>query len=1006
MKSGIIKVAFFILGIPMVFIACNDPGTQNANNANPNTPIVTSTNEVKKPSEENTSSTNEVTSPAPPKENQGDNSNTPKETNNEGNDQNPPSNTTETNKVTNVSKPPTNPSGENNKSSEENKEGEKAEEEEKKDEEEMVNLSFKGANIDAIIQWLSKTTGKSIIKHPQANCRVTIVSVGKLPKQEALDLVYHALSLEGFTTADNGKSIIILPENVDSKVKPDLVNDEDPDYPNGWRKVMRVFELKNVQASEMEDKIKGLLSKSAKVDADDTVNKLIVTDLAENIEILDELLDILDVEQEADYTVRMIPIKNVDAEDLSNEIDDLFDSRSSNNLRVEITANERSNSLIIRSSATDFKSIEDIVGKLDTEDAQQRVLRQFQLVNADAQEVATQLETLFENQGSSRNRYDYYSYRRYGNSEENVSVVADPRRNTLLVQGPPGSMGEIEDLIKALDEPISEDSLTPQIFQLEYVSAVDMEEVLTELFDENTNERNYWGGWDPWGNRSNNGNNSSNTGRLLGKVRITAEPYSNSIIVTTNSPENAAAVEDVLKTLDVPSQAGDTTLRVPLNFAEAVKVANSINVLFAKAGSPPSQGGNNNNQRNNNNPPNNQNNQNQPNSGTSFELERRIDDRPYYPWLGGQQDNNRFGATLSRPVSELVGRVRIVPDPRTNSLLVTSNMNFFPEVLKLVNEMDAPTPQVLIEVRILEVSTDLRDKIGVRFNSGNTDTFESDDFEGSILGSATGGFGDTISNIFGSDSSTGVLDATININMLVQFLRKNADATVLAEPQVNVADNELGRLFVGSQVPFISGSLNTREGGRNDSFNYRDVGIILEVTPQINNDQEVALKIRVESSNIRAGETLFGGAILDTRSFRTDLLVRDRQTVVLGGIIQKDETELVRKVPILGDIPILGYAFKKKDKVQRNVELMVFLTPRITRSPDEVSSLTREIEYNTPRIRAWREKTDMNRIIIPPQIRDEDENENQDQNNNSENPDENVIEPDQGESRELSYFRW
>ena len=95
---------------------------------------------------------------------------------------------------------------------------------------------------------------------------------------------------------------------------------------------------------------------------------------------------------------------------------------------------------------------------------------------------------------------------------------------------------------------------------------------------------------------------------------------------------------------------------------------------------------------------------------------------------------------------------------------------------------------------------------------------------------------------------TGVLDASVNLDVLVQFLRKNSDSKVLADSQINIADNELGKLFVGARVPFLSGSVNNTLGGRNDSFDYRDVGIILEVTPHINNSDEVALRIRTESS--------------------------------------------------------------------------------------------------------------------------------------------------------------
>ena len=129
--------------------------------------------------------------------------------------------------------------------------------------------------------------------------------------------------------------------------------------------------------------------------------------------------------------------------------------------------------------------------------------------------------------------------------------------------------------------------------------------------------------------------------------------------------------------------------------------------------------------------------------------------------------------------------------------------------------------------------------------------------------------------------------------------------------------------------------------------------IILEVTPHINNSEEVALKIRVESSNIRSGENLFGGAILDTRSFKTDMVVKSGETLVLGGIIQQETNDVVRKVPLLGDIPVLGYLFKKRDKVERDVELMVFLRPVVTRSPEDVRKLIEEVESKTPRIEAW-----------------------------------------------------
>ncbi len=104
------------------------------------------------------------------------------------------------------------------------------------------------------------------------------------------------------------------------------------------------------------------------------------------------------------------------------------------------------------------------------------------------------------------------------------------------------------------------------------------------------------------------------------------------------------------------------------------------------------------------------------------------------------------------------------------------------------------------------------------------------------------------------------------------------------------------------------------------------------------------------------GQTLFGGAILDTRNFRTDLSAKDGQTLVLGGIIQKRVSDTMRKTPILGSIPVLGWMFKKKDDIRREVELMVFLRPKVVRTPEEAKELMDEVDRKAPLIKEWRDK--------------------------------------------------
>jgi general secretion pathway protein D len=408
-----------------------------------------------------------------------------------------------------------------------------------------------------------------------------------------------------------------------------------------------------------------------------------------------------------------------------------------------------------------------------------------------------------------------------------------------------------------------------------------------------------------------------------------------------------------------------------LNFAKASTVANSINILFAKNGSPGiKQQAGQPNQQPNPNPQ--QQNQNQNNSTqNNFELEQDAREDGYFPWLGGQADPvQRGGSDRSgvRPVSDLVGRVRVVPDQLSNALLISANVHFFPQVLKLIEELDVSTPQVLIEARIVEVTSDFLDKLGIRWSPDGSKVFTADDFDNSVLihgkGEYAKGFGNALATVpavggtaaaLANSLHSGVIDSTLNLDFLIQFLRRTTDATVLAEPQINIKDNEVGRLFVGQQVPFIDRSLSTDVGGLNQSFSYKNVGVILEVTPHINSAGDVSLRVRTESSSIVPGQTLFGGAILDTRNFKTDLTAKNGQTLVLGGIIQKQVSDTLRKTPILGSIPGLKWAFNKKDKSTREVELMVFLRPKIVRTAADAKELLEEVDRKAPRVRQWQE---------------------------------------------------
>jgi general secretion pathway protein D len=846
---------------------------------------------------------------------------------------------------------------------------------------EDIQVSFQGANIDMVVQWLAQSTGKSVVKHPQAQCQITITSSKKLPPRDAINLVYRALSLEGFSAVESSNSIFIVPEGKEPKMSPELLESGRSDVPAGRQRLVKIFQLHFVQAPEMKERIKSVVSEKGTLEVNERANQLILTDYNESVSLASDLIKVLDTDHPGDLTVRVLPLKHVSAPDLVKEITPLYQKMTgkASNEPVDVTANDRSNSLIILSSEANFKAIERIVTTLDTEDAQEKSMHLFPLKNADAEDVAKQLKELVADQDKSRSRYFYFEPQDNSKSGKKMSVVADRRRNTLIVQAPPSQIESIGKMIRALDEPVGGESLAPRIYPLKYVGAVDIEDVLNELFLKKTQQRSYYffdDNPEPTADRD--------VGRLYGKVRITSEPYSNAIIVTANSMESLRAVEEVLKQLDAPSPAGESTFRTNLKYAKATDVANSLNILFAKVGSPglrpvtqPGQ------------PQQPQQPQDQgafDQSQNSTPLEREVKEDLYFPWLGGQPENQRTGdgKSATRQVSDLVGRVRVVPDHRSNSLLISANVHFFPQVLKLIEELDAPTPQVLIEARIVEVSSDLMDRYGVRWSPNGATTFSPDDYDNSIIASTKGnyqkGFGGV--NTVNTPASaanigqqlanlkSGVLDSTVSLDVLIQFLKRNTEASVLAEPQINIEDNETGKLFVGSQVPFVTQSLTPQTGGLSQGYKYKEVGIILEVIPHINVTGTVALKIRIESSSIVPGQTVSGNAIIDTRTFKTDMTATSGDTLVLGGILQKQMSETIRKTPFLGDIPGLGWAFKKKEKSVKDVELLVFLRPRVIRSSTDAQATLGEVKSKAPLVRDFLKANDhsesTNTPVAPP----------------------------------------
>jgi general secretion pathway protein D len=287
-------------------------------------------------------------------------------------------------------------------------------------------------------------------------------------------------------------------------------------------------------------------------------------------------------------------------------------------------------------------------------------------------------------------------------------------------------------------------------------------------------------------------------------------------------------------------------------------------------------------------------------------------------------------------VATLTGEVTIVPDPGTNSLLVRASEADFELIQAVVRELDVRPLQVLIEVLIAEVRRDRSFSFGVGINvppskvRGSTNTV--------VSGSTTGlGLGDFVLKVMGVGGID--LDATL------RAAAARGDVSIVSRPVVLATNNEDAEILVGSQRPFVqvSRSLPTDTPTRDQVVQYKDVGTRLNVRPTISADGYVALDVTQEV-NAATTEVEFDAPVISTRTVSTRLLIKDGQTIVLGGLTDRQRDRNQGGVPVLSSIPLLGGLFGRASRRTTETELFLFLTPRVLRNDDDARQLTEPLE--------------------------------------------------------------
>lgn len=458
--------------------------------------------------------------------------------------------------------------------------------------------------------------------------------------------------------------------------------------------------------------------------------------------------------------------------------------------------------------------------------------------------------------------------------------------NTLIITDHVGNIQRIMNIISGVDRAESDEL---EIIQLKHAAASELVRIINSLYQ--------------------------TTGKAdTKKITIAADDRTNSILITGDRSARLKARTTIM-TLDMPLEDGGNTHVIYLKYAKA---ENMVSIL----------------------------------SGIQDTVKSGSTQRTV--------GKSAAAAAKARKTASVFATDAVIQaDEETNALIITADPNTLRSLKSVIRQLDIRRAQVLIEAIIAEVTENKNKDIGVGMvaDGSGADTGSvaptgisnlaglSNLLIGALGGteaaaSALGGIGQGLTLGLGKENSSG-----IRYGLILRALATDASSNILSTPSIVTLDNEEAEIIVGQNVPFITGQF-TNTGSTNPSNPFttierQDVGLTLRVTPQINEGDTVKLNLEQEVSSVIAiSET--SGPVTRKRSIKTSVLVDDGGILILGGLMQEEVKDTVSKVPLLGDIPLLGKLFTSESTSKEKQNLMVFLRPSILRDDKDANYITNE----------------------------------------------------------------
>lgn len=497
----------------------------------------------------------------------------------------------------------------------------------------------------------------------------------------------------------------------------------------------------------------------------------------------------------------------------------------------------------------------------------------------------------------------------------NNTVTAFPSNNVLVVTDYADNLSRIARIIESIDVPQGDVTVA----KLEYAIAVDLADTINRLMNEGGGPAAAGGGGDGL------------------RVQVIAEPRTNSLLIRSENPARIRAVRQLIASLDQPGAGGNIHV-VYLRNAEAVKVAQTLNAALSGDHSALSSlgttglGGSGSNTGS---------------LGSSSGMQQ-----------DGRSATNLGSASGSTSSGQSSGIVQA--DAVNNALIIVAPEATYRNLRHVIDKLDRRRAQVYIEALIAEVSSDRAAEFGIQWQTANlgetgTQLLGGTNFGGNgqnIIGAAANiaSVGKGMNLMIGKGTVKvpigGEMVEIFNLSLLARFLESDSRTNILSTPTLVTLDNEEAKIVVGRNLPFVTGQYTSTGSGSTpenpfQTIERRDVGLTLEVRPQISEGGTIKLDIYQEASSVVPTVDESRGPTTKTRSIKSTVLVDNGAIIALGGLVEDSFTSGEEKVPLLGDIPVAGNLFRYRNRQRSKTNLVVFLRPVILRDQDSYTDLTR-----------------------------------------------------------------